>query len=146
MSEVTPGDNIRELIAELRAWPQSDYGAEETLDMQERAAVALESRVSPVTREDVIAKAFALLNELDLDSGKVTAPGTAWGSILREVKELLSVSPPAEVEELKALRRWRESAEIVLERIRVGDRTALEVIEIAARDRSVTPGEWKGHE
>lgn len=32
----------------------------------------------------------SLLGELDLDSGRVTAPGTAWGSILREALALAS--------------------------------------------------------
>lgn len=33
------------------------------------------------------------LGELDLDSGRVTAPGTAWGSILREALALASAPP-----------------------------------------------------
>jgi hypothetical protein len=38
------------------------------------------------------------------------------------------------------LRRWREAAAVVLERVRVGDRPALEVIELAAEARAAVPG------
>ena len=38
----------------------------------------------------VVAEVRDLLDELDLDSGKTTAPGTAWGSILRESKVALA--------------------------------------------------------
>lgn len=49
--------NHLELIAELRNWPRSDYGAEGTLDMQLRAADALEALTPRVvsTVEEVMA-------------------------------------------------------------------------------------------
>lgn len=40
--------------------------------------------------EAVIAEALGGLNELDLDSGSVTAPGTARGSILRDARTTLA--------------------------------------------------------
>lgn len=43
----------------------------------------------------VIEKVRELLGDLDLDSSRITAPGTAWGSLLREAREALN-SPPAD--------------------------------------------------
>lgn len=40
---------------------------------------------------EVIERVHGLLSDLDLDSGKTTAPGTAWGSILREARALAAV-------------------------------------------------------
>lgn len=78
-------DNVRALIAEARSEEPTDWRslAWHLADALEASLAERDSLTATVER------ARGLLGELDLDSGRVTAPGTAWGSILREARDAL---------------------------------------------------------
>lgn len=86
-----------ELIAEIRGWPLSDYGAEETLDMQQRAADALEDAGTrnaelEAERDAALAVIEQAYTVAMMQSGKAAARilATAPTDALAELKRVIA--------------------------------------------------------